>query len=184
MVDTSGSIQNRNPSNWGLVKEFITNVTRRYNVGEDGARVGIVEFSKEANVAFYLDEYYTQSDLEVAIGNLNYQGKSTNIAEGFETARKKLLQESRGDRKDVKNFCILITDGNPNVRRTDTLSEAEKLKEVSTVISVGVTKGIGRQLLEEMSSDGRVVDVDDFDTLEEEVNGLVILVCPAEDPGI
>ena len=38
--------------------------------------------------------------------------------------RQDIFTESRGDRPDVPNFCIIITDGNSNINVEQTLPEA------------------------------------------------------------
>ena len=194
MIDTSGSIKSSDPGNFDLVLDFVKQTTKRFNVGKDLTHVGVVQFSSRADVEFHLDEFYTQQELYDAIDKTTYQGKGTNLAEGMELARTELFQASpygtmeiAGDRPDVPNLAIVISDGKPNRDTKDTVPEANMLKEIATVIQVGVTDGVDEMLLKDIASDGRTLLVEDFDTLDKELDSLLNITCPeetSEDPGM
>ena len=188
MIDTSGSIKSSDPGNFDLVLDFVKQTTKRFNVGKDLTHVGVVQFSSRADVEFGLDEYYTQKGLLDAIDKTTYQGKGTNLAEGMEYARTKLFQASpygsmeiAGDRPDVGNLVIMISDGKPNRDKSDTKPEAELLKSIATVIQVGITDGVDEMLLKEIATEGKTVLISDFDKLDDELDSLLNVTCPDKE---
>ncbi|KAH3749756.1 hypothetical protein DPMN_184267 [Dreissena polymorpha] len=54
--------------------------------------------------------------------------KPANFASGFDTVRTSLFTESRGDRAEVPNLIILITDANSNEDVGGTITAVEKAK--------------------------------------------------------
>ena len=91
---------------------------------------------------FYLSTFNNFADLEAAIQRLMYIGKRTNTPAGLRVAHKTILEESAGDRPDVPNVVIVITDGKSNEDTDKLPTEAAKLKQEATVVSLGVTPAI------------------------------------------
>ena len=60
IVDGSGSIcQDRYVDtcrNWEILKQFIYDTVKHFNIAKDGSRVALVTFGNEAQVEFYLNE--------------------------------------------------------------------------------------------------------------------------------
>lgn len=80
-------------------------------------------------------------------------GDQTNIAAGFRIARTDILSEARGYRPDKVTAALLITDGESNVEKLQTLPEASALKAMGVeVFVVGVGTQINRIELEALAS--------------------------------
>ncbi len=89
-----------------------------------------------------------------------------------------------GDREQVRNLAILLTDGRPEPqdRRVPALREALALQNLATVIAVGVTDQIDRQTLQAFSS-GVFFSSPDFQALKHEVlSRLLQEVCQTPSP--
>lgn len=71
-------------------------------------------YSARANVEWTLDRYTDVVTLRNAIENIVHLGGDTNIADGLRVMRQQVFNGIRGDRVDVKNIGIVITDGNAN----------------------------------------------------------------------
>ena len=85
----------------------------------------------------------------------------TNPAGGIEVLRTEVFDPSnsnrRGDRVDVPDICIIITDGAANINHEKTVPYANMLKNDGCVLfAVGVTNNVNRRELELMSSNGRL----------------------------
>ena len=52
----------------------------------------------------------------------------TNTQAGIRTMRSDVFTRTRGDRSGVPNVAVLVTDGNSNIEREDTVPEAERAK--------------------------------------------------------
>ncbi len=63
-----------------------------------------------------------------------------------------------GDRPNVTNVVIIITDGLPNTElRNATLEAARDLQEIATMFAVGITDEIDEDVLRNLSSQPRIL---------------------------
>jgi len=92
----------------------------------------------EATLNFYLTNFTSQISLLTEITNIQYLGGDTNTTGGLRLMRTEVFNSANGDRSDVRNVAVLITDGIPNL-------EVELLPgEVATIRSLGIrTIGVG-----------------------------------------
>ena len=163
IVDSSGSIRDNNPpggqpDNWQLQLEFLSRLVDLFTIGPDATKVGVVVFSKEVRLVFSLDTYTDAQSIKDAILGLSYLGQTTNTPEGLRITREQCFNQGNGDRPNVQNLAIFISDGVPfpPERKDLAIREAESLKGVSTVIAIGVTDVIDRDLLRTISSSPQV----------------------------
>jgi len=63
VIDSSGSINEEDKTNWDRVKNFAKRVVGQLDIGEHRVRVGMVEFGNEGVVQFYLNEHYNIPDM-------------------------------------------------------------------------------------------------------------------------
>lgn len=160
VIDSSGSIRDNNPSdgsfdNWQLQLNFLATLVDAFNVGQDVTRVGAVSFSDIVVFEFELSRYDDGANVKSALLSLDYIGQITNTAGGFKVTREQCFNRDNGDRPDVQNLAIVITDGQPfptnNVPLA--LEEARRLQGSGvTMISIGVTDVINEELLKQFSS--------------------------------
>ncbi len=116
--------------------------------------------------------------------NLDYIGGTTNTAGGLEMARTDILfgpdGPRSGNRPAAPDVVIVMTDGRPNVRPDETLTQSGLLKEQGVrIIALGVTDNVNRTELELMVTD-RTTDylqADDFRSLAVHIPGLVSSAC-------
>lgn len=111
MVDSSGSIEFDRRGDYQLEKDFINRVVNSLQIGQNAVRVGLLIFGTDTENIFYLNSYYDRNQIVQAVNNMRYMATETNIARAFETARDQQFQQARGDRPDVPNVIITITDG-------------------------------------------------------------------------
>ncbi|OAF67831.1 Cochlin [Intoshia linei] len=188
IIDASGSIRDQNPSdgsfdNWNLMLQFLTKVVDALNVGGDEVRIGVVSFSEEGILEIPLNKYYNPDDLKQAILDIQYTGMRTNTAGGIETMRLELFTSRNGDRSSEPNVVIVLTDGNPTIRKNDWLDQAEKAKnEGIKIFSVGITDAVNVDVLKGMSTGLKVLNVDyfvspDFNSLSDIISNLIHKTC-------
>ena len=159
IIDISASLRDNNPpngsrDNWGLQLEFLSQVTDIFTIGPTDTKVGAVVLSEQADMAFSMDSHPTAESVKNAIRTLLYNGSSTNTAQGLKVTREQCFSPANGERPGVLNLAILITDGQPDPanRKEQALREAESLKGIATVITIGVTNVTDTELLREISS--------------------------------
>ena len=129
----------------------------RLSVDEGDIKVGLIRFSNKAKIEFTLDEYNTKDEIKTHVTNIRYSGGTTNISGAIWLMKEQLFSVSslRGDRRDVPNIGILITDGISTVDRNLTLPYADDAKENNIrLLVVGVTNRVDPKELAGISSSG------------------------------
>ena len=160
VIDSSGSIRDNNPAdgsydNYELQLNFLTDLVRAFTIGQDATRVGAIVFSEQVVLEFALSTYDTAQAINAALIATPYLGQTTNTPEALLQTRNQCFTAANGDRPDVSNLAIVVTDGVPfpDNRRGPALDEARALKDSGvTVISIGITDNIDLDFLREMSS--------------------------------
>lgn len=107
-----GSDGNRN----GLpaMIDFAQRVVERLNVGENKDRVAVVQFSRDADIHFYLNTYTTKEDILGTIRALRHKGgRVLNIGAALQYVRDNVFTSSSGSRhlKGVPQMLILLSAG-------------------------------------------------------------------------
>ena len=97
----------------------------------------------EAYLQFYLSNFTDTRSLENAVRNIPYCGGNTNTTGALRLTRTEIFNTANGDRPDVLNVIIFITDGNPT-RETDILGDEVRLIRSMDVriVGVGVTNEV------------------------------------------
>ena len=144
--------------------------------------IGAVVFSSKTRVEFNLANGVNLDTIIANIDKIKYDKRSTNIAGGLQTARTHVFGKA-GDRSDVPNTAILITDGVPNIKKRYTLREAEALKKVASIVTLGVTPDVDEKQLAQIASDPKFfIMADDFTKMRDVVKKLGSLSCEAIKP--
>ena len=189
VIDSSGSICENDAfttscSSWKLLLSFITNVIDAFDIGYDQTRVGVVIFSDDASLAIPMNLYLNSNSLKVAVQSLNHLGGQTNTGKALHVTRTQCFARTYGERQNVPNIAIVMTDGLPTVVNYNTNFEATMLKRESTVLAVGITENVETRLLKDISSfpqkeNQNYFTTPDFSDLRGILNVLVTETCKA-----
>ena len=97
----------------------------------------------KAYLQFYLHNFTTTQSLETAIRNIPYCNENTNTTGGLRLTRTEIFNTANGDREDVPNVIVLLTDGNPTWE-TDLLpDEVRRIKNLDIrIVGIGVTNEV------------------------------------------
>ena len=112
-------------------------------------------FSEQVSLVFALNTYDTAEDITQAILAIQYLGQTTNTPEALRITRTECFNINNGDRPNVPNLAVIVTDGQPfpQNRRTPALDEGRLLKDSGvTTILIGITDNIDVEFLRELSS--------------------------------
>lgn len=100
---------------------------------------------------FYF-RYQNESSLTDAIKNLQYDSGPNVLEDELRLVRSEVFSKS-GDRFDVQNVVVLITDSLPAVIEKDLFEELEKVKAESVkIFAVGISDGVDEKSLGEIST--------------------------------
>jgi len=108
VVDESGSIY---VTNFELAKSFLAHLVGRLDIDSGSTRVGLVTYSSAIGSSFNLNIYSTISSVQAAILSLSYTGGATYTADALAYVRTTMLTSAAGDRSNVPNVIVVLTDG-------------------------------------------------------------------------
>lgn len=137
VIDSSGSIRSER---FPKVLDFVNSIVNEFEVSGDATRFGAVVFSDSASVSFQLSAYKTKQDVMSAISQIKFIGGRTNTAGGLQLMKDNMFTSGNGDRQDVPNIAMVITDGNSNINKENTIPFAidARTKGVHViVVSIG-----------------------------------------------
>lgn len=137
LVDSSGSLRNEFHKEIAFVKD----IARSLTVSRDGVNIGIVTFSYYAQLTIKLSDYKDTVSFIKGTEKIPLMNSQTFIDRALLWSRTRLFTEKNGDRKDVPNILILLTDGKQtqSVYATSPLVQADLLrKEGVTILAIGI----------------------------------------------
>ena len=189
VLDSSTSICGSNSAsgscnNWALLLSFMNDIIDAFSVGDQKARIGLVTFSSDAILTISLDQYPESGKLKEAMQLVKYIGGETNTGKALHVTRKQCFARSRGEREGLPNIAVIITDGLPTRADFDMDTEATLLRQISTVLAVGITENVEKQLLRDISSFPQIENENffsspDFSSLSDILKTLVVKTCQA-----
>lgn len=136
VLDASTSVT---APNFELMKGFVRDFLTDADIDNDKVRVGVVIYSTADYVMFQLNEYKTKAAVLNAVDNIPYRFGSTNTADALRTMREEMFSVANGDRPDVDNVAIVVTDGVSNINSARTVPEAEQARaENIHVYAIGI----------------------------------------------
>jgi len=164
VLDGSSSVGN---NNWDRMLDFVDGIVDRMTIGQYNSRVGVVVYSDSVTNVFYLNSYYNSNDLRDNIRRISYPGGQTNTAAGIRAAYTEQFTESRGDRLEVHNVLILLTDGVSNIDQSRTVPEALAAKNRGiTIFAVGITNSVNQEEIRDISTNPQQLDSNYFLTAD------------------
>ena len=150
LIDSSGSV---GEANFNLMKGFLKQILEDINIQNCNYRIGALKFGSSPFVQFHLNQYQNNADLMNAIDNIGYSYGFTATSDALKVVRQEMFVKSRGDRPDVRNMAVVITDGLANVRTRQTMREVRLARRAGIhVLPIGVAVG-GLDEMRSMASD-------------------------------
>lgn len=108
VMDESGSIGS---TNYEKMKDFVSDLVAGMDVDSGNTRVGLVTFANSVKTTINLNEHTTLASLQSAISALTHGGGKTYTNLALEYVRAQMLTEAAGDRSNVSNVVVILTDG-------------------------------------------------------------------------
>lgn len=186
IIDGSASLaDSQGTGDWLILLEFIAVVVER--LPESGTNVGAIVYSDTAQLVFGLNQYNDLESIVDAIWNLEFSTAQRNTSGALWLARTQLFNGSPGDRPDVTDVILLLTDGKSNVDADKTIPIANDLRQDGiNVISIGITEEADVNEVRAVSSLPQIQNLNYFlseDALQlEEIYGVVQSSICAEGP--
>lgn len=125
VMDASGSI---GPSNFNLMKDFVMKMVNELDLEGGQVRVGLQTFSDSEKVIFQLNRYQRRAEATQAIMAVEYSRGTTNTGAAIRNLRDNMFSDGNGDRRNVFNIAVILTDGASN-NKDETLKQAFEAKK-------------------------------------------------------
>ena len=131
-------------------------------------------------VRFNLREYNTKRSV---LNNLAFQNDrsivGTNTASAIGQMRNEVLTYNNGDRTEVGDVTIVMTDGQSNINEQGTIQQAGLARSDGTLmLAVGIGNNVNRQEIDGITSDtNRAFYASNQDALERVANNILDLIC-------
>ncbi|XP_060602478.1 matrilin-3-like, partial [Ruditapes philippinarum] len=135
-IDASSSMTE---SNFLEMLDFCKDIVDYTDVDSGSARIGILVFSTDAEIQFHLNKYNTTAAVKAAIDKIEFIYGRTNTAAALRTMHSRMFTRSNGDRPEVPNVGILLTDGvsNLDIRRTIPEANNARTKDIE-LYAIGI----------------------------------------------
>uniref|UniRef100_A0A671TPR1 Collagen type XIV alpha 1 chain n=1 Tax=Sparus aurata TaxID=8175 RepID=A0A671TPR1_SPAAU len=178
LVDGSWSIGR---INFRLVRTFLENLVRAFNVESDKTRIGLAQYSGDPRIEWHLNAHTTKEAVIDAVKNLPYKGGNTLTGLALTFILENSFKPEAGSRPGVPKIGILITDGKS---QDDVLPPAQSLREAGIeLFAIGVKNADENELkaIASPPEETHVYNVADFSVMSDIVEGLTKTVCDRVD---
>ncbi len=162
LLDGSDGTRNGFPA----MKEFVQRMVERLDIAENRDRISVVQYSRDAEVHFYLNTHTTKEDILDGVRGLRHKGgRPLNMGAGLQYVRDNVFTASSGSRRleGVTQILVLLSGG----KSSDSVdAAASSLKELG-VLTFGIgSRGSDSRELQRISYDPNyALTVSDFSEL-------------------
>ncbi|CAK8671827.1 unnamed protein product [Clavelina lepadiformis] len=177
VVDSSSSV---GPENFQLIRDFLADIVRKFNIGIDSVQTGLVRYNRDVDDRWNLNSFTSMAEVLAAIDEIPYRGRGTMTGQAIAFTAETKFSEAMGRRPGVPAVALVITDGRS---RDDVVIPSLALHEVATVIALGIGGAVQEELdmiatAHPRNSFSQIVD--DFSELASVIDVLVDNFCEAE----
>ncbi|XP_013384288.1 collagen alpha-4(VI) chain-like [Lingula anatina] len=149
ILDGSGSVS---APDFAKQLQFIKSLVRKFDVGPNAVKVGVLQYSTNTVQEFNLNTHNTEAAILAAVDRIKQKRGGTNTAFALSTARKSSFTAAKGDRPNVPNIAIVMTDGQ-SINMAATAREANMLRNIASVFAIGVGSNVNTAELKAMATD-------------------------------
>ncbi|KAL9959813.1 hypothetical protein ACROYT_G033169 [Oculina patagonica] len=175
LLDGSASVEFYGQGNFQLIKDSTKSFIRSFNVSSGAIRVGVIVYSTNSTVAFTLNQFASEMDIEEAIDNITYPGGETFTGQALNDAARVLFSNDTV-RANVSKILVVIIDG---VSTDDVTQPAALVNETGvTTYVIGIGQNYDRSQLLQIALDveAHVIEAE-FNDIQEAFGGVRETIC-------
>ncbi|XP_055086496.1 uncharacterized protein col6a3 [Periophthalmus magnuspinnatus] len=162
LLDDSDATRNGFPA----MRDFVERVVQTLNVGENTDRVSVVQYSRDAEVIFYLNTHDTRDDVLDSVRGLRHRGgRPLNTGAALQYVRDNVFTNSAGSRslQGVPQMLILLNGGRSS---DDAETTATALRDKGIIVlGIGAGRAAGAEMKNIAYNTSYAVSVSDFSDL-------------------
>ncbi|KAM6981018.1 matrilin-4 [Aplochiton taeniatus] len=121
IIDSSRSVR---PHEFETMRKFMIDIIKTLNVGPTATRVGVVQYSSQVQNEFSLKAHAKMSAMVKSINEIIPLAQGTMTGLAIKYAMNVAFTAEEGDRPDVPNVAVIVTDGRPQDRVAEVATEA------------------------------------------------------------
>ena len=180
LLDRSGSIEQ---ANWDIMIDFTKTIIERTDIGPLETLISTVLFGNMAYIQWYLGDYQDKTDLLMAMDTVIYREENTNTTGGLWVTRNEVFKPLNGEREDIPDLIVLVTDGIPT-RDVDMLpDEINKIREAGIrLVAIGIGEADEPYLASIAESEDYYVYLPDFASLSTVADRVMQIICGIFSP--
>ncbi|CAD5124625.1 DgyrCDS12894 [Dimorphilus gyrociliatus] len=185
IIDSSGSI---GKDNYVKQMKFIRDFCDKLDISPTASQVAAVSFGLTARLDFDFKQHQDKASLLTAIDGISYMQSYTNTSGGIRRAIEKVFTPAGGDRLDKPNIAIVITDGESNKDKDDTIPAAKLLHKHTTLgvstFCVAVGSGVKQSEVKGIASDPDsefVIEIKNYNEINQHLTKILEGTCKTSD---
>lgn len=183
VLDSSGSLTEYGQNYWTATKVFVKRLVQYFTLGPNAVRLGILVYSDLALVQLHFREQLSMDQLIARIDNLQYLESFTNLALALETVEREMFTPDAGDRQQVEDIVLLVTDGQQNQGTERIAAAVRAVSSHAPIMSVGVGDRVDVNDLISISGNmNNVKVIQSFDVLQNSAEDVARFVCGQSTP--
>lgn len=154
ILDASGSVRGY----FDTEKRFLKTLANAYGISRDGSRSGVITFSYYVEHSIKLNDHYNQTSFNDAVDAIKLMGSTTDIAQSLRVAQRDFFTQSNGNRANVRDLVVLITDGDQTHGNENPRVVADELRNQGVkVVAVGIGDAANKTTLNAVTGDEKYV---------------------------
>ncbi|WAR09789.1 CO6A6-like protein [Mya arenaria] len=158
------------------------NFISRADIDSGNTRVAVITYSTRVRVEFYLNSYDSKEELLSAIENIEYVYGDTNTADAIKTMRTRSFNKNYGDRVNISNVGVIITDGVSYMNSLQTIPEAKQARrEGIEIFAIGVVVSQLKELDEIAGDKDHRFDIENLEEVEYKLEAVFKRKCSGEN---
>lgn len=162
------------------MRDFVAKVVEKLNVGPNKDRVSVVQYSRDAEVHFYLNTYTTRDDIVDSLRELRHRGgRPLNTGAALQYVRDNVFTSPSGSRRlqGVPQMLVLLSGG----RSFDNVDNPASALKQQGVFVIGIgTRTSDKTELQKISYDPTYVlsmsDFSDLPSMQEQLSSVMSTV--------
>ncbi|KAK3711058.1 hypothetical protein QZH41_019232, partial [Actinostola sp. cb2023] len=176
ILDGSGSVRLQN---FKKAKKVIQRLVDFFAVGPMKTRIGIVVYSNQPKIKYWLNAGQNPVQLKALIGGLNYPRGGTNTAKALRVTAQKLFKQQKGNRMGVPDVVIVFTDGHNNGGTKPVRNVINSFYKNIDTVAVGIGKNVDKGELKVIAhgNNGNVIRAKNFNKLHRKIGIIVKRAC-------
>ena len=184
LIDTSESVRSQWNARAGI-QDFIRFFISQLTFGPNSVYLTAQSFADVTFVNWNLDTYQNRSSLVAQVSDILFRGtQETDYADALDAAITTQFGPGTGDRPNVPNYIIILTDGAASYDRSIVLNAVRKAESAGfTIFAIGYGPA-DRNVLTDLTggNSDQVFHTQDYQDLVRMIETIVHLVCDQAIP--